>query len=236
MAVHTLGFRSPQDALGKLLSSGQYDMDSLRVVGVIADFHNEGLQRAIQPLVLLPHRDRRAYYSVKIRTADPSVSIASIKAIWDRHFPADPYSYFFLDEFFNRQYAENQRFGDVFALFAVLAIAIACFGLLGLSAYNVLQRTKEIGIRKVLGASAGRLLFVLSRDFLILVIVAFVIAVPLTWLAMNSWLQGFAYRIGLSWWVFGLAGLLAVIIAFVTVGGQALKAAMQNPVKSLRSE
>jgi putative ABC transport system permease protein len=235
-AVRTLGYRSPQDALGKLLSSGQYDMDSLQVVGVIADFHNEGLQRAIQPLVLLPHRDRRSYYSIKVQTADASATIASIKAIWDRHFPADPYSYFFLDEFFNRQYAENQRFGDVFALFAVLAIAIACFGLLGLSAYNVVQRTKEIGIRKVLGASVNSLLFVLSRDFLALVIVAFVIAVPLTWLAMESWLQSFAYRIGLSWWVFGLAGLLAMVIAFVTVGGQALKAAMQNPVKSLRSE
>lgn len=235
-AADRLGYRSPQEAIGKLLSGGQYDMDSLRVVGVIADFHNEGLQRAIQPLVLLPHRDRRSYYSIKVRTADPSATIASIKTIWNRHFPADPYSYFFLDEFFNQQYAENQRFGDVFALFAVLAIAIACFGLLGLSAYNVLQRTKEIGIRKVLGASVNSLLFVLSRDFLILVIVAFVIAVPLTWLAMNSWLQGFAYRTGLSWWVFGLAGSLAMVIAFVTVGGQALKAAMQNPVKSLRSE
>ena len=235
-AVRALGYRSPQDALGKLLSGGQYEMDSLQVVGVIADFHNEGLQRAIQPLVLLPHRDRRSYYSIKVRTADPSATIASIKAIWNRHFPADPYSYFFLDEFFNQQYAENQRFGNVFALFAVLAIAIACFGLLGLSAYNVLQRTKEIGIRKVLGASVNSLLFVLSRDFLVLVIVAFVIAVPLTWLAMDNWLQGFAYRIGLSWWVFGLAGLLAMVIAFVTVGGQALKAAMQNPVKSLRSE
>ncbi|HXO76162.1 MAG TPA: ABC transporter permease, partial [Puia sp.] len=187
-AVRALGYRSPQDALGKLLSSGQYGMDSLQVVGVIADFHNEGLQRAIQPLVLLPHRDQRSYYSIKIRTADPSATIASIRTIWNRHFPADPYSYFFLDEFFNQQYAENQRFGGVFALFAVLAIAIACFGLLGLSAYNVLQRTKEIGIRKVLGASVNSLLFVLSRDFLVLVLVAFIIAVPLTWLAMDSWL------------------------------------------------
>ena len=208
----------------------------MKVVGVIADFHNEGLQKTIQPLVLIPHRDGRAYYSIKVEASNPAGTISAIKAIWNRHFPADPYSYFFLDEFFNQQYAENQRFGNVFALFAVLAIAIACFGLLGLSAYNVLQRTKEIGIRKVLGASVNSLLFVLSRDFLVLVIVAFVIAVPLTWLAMDSWLQGFAYRIGLSWWVFGLAGLLAMVIAFVTVGGQALKAAMQNPVKSLRSE
>jgi len=126
-AVHVLGYPSPKAALGKLLSGGQDNMDSLQVVGVIADFHNEGLQRAIQPLVLLPHRDRRSYYSIKVQTADPSATIASIKTIWDRHFPADPYSYFFLDEFFNQQYAENQRFGSVFALFAVLAIASLCF-------------------------------------------------------------------------------------------------------------
>ena len=124
----------------------------------------------------------------------------------------------------------------VFGLFALFAIAIACFGLLGLSAYNVLQRTKEIGIRKVLGASVQNLLLILSRDFLLLVAIAFLIAVPVTWLAMDSWLQGFAYRIGISWWIFGLAGLLAAFIAFLTVGGQALKAAMRNPVKSLRTE
>jgi putative ABC transport system permease protein len=164
------------------------------------------------------------------------VTIASIKRVWDRYFPGEPYDYFFLDENFDKQYSENQRFGVVFGLFALFAIAIACFGLLGLSAYNVLQRTKEIGIRKVLGASTENLLLILSRDFLLLVGVAFVIAVPVTWLAMDSWLQSFAYRVGISWWIFGLAGLLAAAIAFITVGGQAMRAAMRNPVRSLRTE
>ncbi|HUB61616.1 MAG TPA: FtsX-like permease family protein, partial [Puia sp.] len=171
-----------------------------------------------------------------LQASDPTAAIATIKRIWDRHFPGDPFDYFFLDENFNRQYAENQRFGEVFGLFAVFAIAIACFGLLGLSAYNVLQRTKEIGIRKVLGATTEHLMLMLSRDFLLLVAVAFVIAVPVTWLAMDSWLQSFAYRIGISWWIFGLAGILAAAIAFITVGGQAMKAAMRNPVRSLRTE
>jgi putative ABC transport system permease protein len=235
-AVRALGIASPKAAIGELLHGGQNDMDSMTVIGVIADYHNEGLQKAIQPLVLLPHRDRRAYYSVKVQTPDPAPAIAAIKKLWDRYFPADPYSYFFLDEFFDRQYAENQRFGEVFGLFASLTILIACFGLLGLSAYSVIQRTKEIGIRKVLGASTQNLLFVLSKDFLILISIAFVIAVPMTWLAMNSWLQGFAYRTGMSWWVFAAAGALAILIALIIVGFQALKASLANPIKSLRSE
>jgi len=235
-AARELGFPSPQAAIGQLVKGGQVDMDSLHVIGVIADYHNEALQKAIQPLVLLPYRDRRGYYSVKVQAEESAVTIKAIKSIWDRHFPDDPYSYFFLDEFFSRQYVENQHFGEVFGLFAVLAIVIACFGLLGLSAYNVLQRTKEIGIRKVLGASVLNLLFLLTKDFLMLVVVAIVIAIPVTWMAMESWLQGFAYRIGIGWWVFCLAGLLAVVIAFVTVGGQALNAAVKNPVDSLRTE
>jgi putative ABC transport system permease protein len=235
-AVRVLGFPSPEAALGQLVSGGQDHMDSMHVVGVVADYHHEGLQKAIQPVVFLPNRDRRARYSVKMAGSDAPATVAAIKSIWDRHFPGDPYTWFFLDDFFNLQYAENQRFGEVFALFAGIAIAIACFGLLGLSAYNVLQRTKEIGIRKVLGASVGNLVYLLSRDFLLLVGVAFVVAVPVTWAVMDSWLRNFAYRIGVSWWVFALAGGAALLVAFMTVGGQAMKAAGANPVKALRSE
>lgn len=235
-AVRALGISSPQAAIGELLSGGQRNMDSLHVTGVIADYHNEGLQKAIQPLVLFPNRNNRTFYSVKIQGNDPAVTVASIKKIWSRNFPANPYDYFFLDEFFNRQYAENQRFGQVFALFALLAIGVACFGLLGLSAYNVLQRTREIGIRKVLGASVHGLLFALSKDFLLLVCIAIVIAIPVTWVAMDSWLQGFAYRIAISWWIYAAAGMVAILIALLTVGFQALKAAIANPIKSLRTE
>jgi len=235
-AVRALGIASPQAALGTLLSGGQRDMDSSQVIGVIADFHNEGLQKSIQPLILFPNRDGRSNYSVKLEAKDQALTVAQIKKIWDRHFPADPFDYFFLDEFFDRQYAENKRFGEVFGLFALLAIGIACFGLLGLSAYNVIQRTKEIGIRKVLGASVQSLLFTLSRDFILLVIIAFVIAIPVTSVAMDGWLQGFAYRTHIGWWVYAIAGVLAILIALVTVGFQAMKAAVANPVKSLRTE
>ena len=211
-------------------------MDSLEVKGIISDYHNEGLQKAIQPLVLLFNRRTRENYSVKIQEKNAVAIVANVKKIWERHFPADPFNYFFLDEFFNRQYEENQRFGAVFGLFTMLAIAIACFGLLGLSAYNVLQRTKEIGVRKVLGASVNSLVFTLSKDFLALVIVAFVIAIPITAVAMHSWLEGFAYRTSFPWWIYALAGVLAILIALLTVGLQALKAAVANPIKSLRTE
>jgi putative ABC transport system permease protein len=235
-AVRAFGISSPQAAIGELLSGGQNNMDSLRVIGVIADYHNEGLQKAIQPLVLLPNRNTRAYYSVKVLGENPAATVVAIKKIWNLHFPADPYEYFFLDEFFDRQYAENQRFGEVLALFAILAIGIACFGLLGLSAYNILQRTKEIGIRKALGASIHNLLFILSKDFILLVLTAFVISIPITWIVMDGWLQGFAYRIIISWWVFAAAGTFAILIAILTIILQTLKAALANPIKSLRTE
>jgi putative ABC transport system permease protein len=235
-AVHALGIASAQSAIGELISGGQGNMDSMEVTGVISDYHNEGLQKSIQPLVLFPNRNTKANYSVKIEGQQVATAVASIKKVWDRHFTTDPFDYFFLDEFFNRQYDENRRFGTVFGLFAILAITIACFGLLGLSAYNVLERTKEIGVRKVLGASVNNLVFGLSKDFLILVVIAFVIAIPITAIAMHSWLQGFAYRTGLPWWIFAAAGLVSIVIALLTVGFQALKAALANPIKSLRSE
>jgi putative ABC transport system permease protein len=235
-AVRTFGFSSPQAALGALISGGQNGMDSMQVIGVIADFHNESLQKAIQPLVLLPHRDRRVYYSIKVEARDPASTVGAIKKLWDREFPGSPYEYFFLDEFFDRQYAENQRFGQVFGLFAGLTILIACFGLLGLSAYNVIQRTKEIGIRKVLGASIQNILFILSKDFMTLIAAAFLVAAPVAWLTMNSWLEGFAYRIHISFWVLGLSGLMAILIALIIVSIQTSKAALANPIKSLRAE
>lgn len=228
-----MGFKSPADALNGRLRRGR---DTLRIIGVTADFHMQGLQKAIWPLLILPRPDVRSYYSVKMNTGNPRQTIADIKKTWDRFFPDDPFNYFFLDESFNQQYKADTRFGEAFGLFALLAIGIACFGLLGLSAYNVLQRTKEIGIRKVLGASIQSLIVLLSKEFLYLVLISLFIAVPVTWWVMHNWLQDYAYRIPIQWWVFALGGTLALLIALATVGIQSLRAAAANPVKSLRTE
>ena len=177
-AIRELGYAKPEDAIGEPLHGGQSSIDTVHVIGVAADFHQEGLAKAIVPLAILLRLPTPNFYSIRINSENTHNTVDAIKTTWQRNFPGDPFRYFFLDEHFNKQYAENERFGTVFGLFATLAIIIACLGLLGLSAYNVLQRTKEIGIRKVLGASVQNLLFILSRDFLLLVAVAFVIAVP----------------------------------------------------------
>jgi len=147
-----------------------------------------------------------------------------------------PFNYTFLDEAFDQMYRTEQRVGNIFITFAILAIFIACLGLFGLSAFMAEQRTKEIGIRKVLGASVGNIVTMLSKDFLKLVLIAAVIAFPLAWWGMRTWLQDFAYRTEISWWIFALAGAVAVLIALATVSFQAVRAAVSNPVESLRSE
>jgi putative ABC transport system permease protein len=235
-ALHELGYAKPEDAIGELLHANQGSIDTVHVIGVAKDFHQEGLQKAIAPLAIVLRLPDPNFFSIRVNTANTRATITAVKAVWQRYFPADPFRFFFLDEYFNKQYVEHERFGTVFGLFAGLAIFIACLGLLGLSAYNVIQRSKEISIRKVLGASVRQLLFILSRDFLLLVVFAFVLAVPVTWWAMNSWLQEFAYRIQIGWWIFAVAGSLAFSIALLTVGFQALRATLANPVQRLRSE
>jgi putative ABC transport system permease protein len=232
-AAQLLGFKNASEALNGRFRGGR---DTITIVGVVSNYHHQGLQKAIDPMVLLLRPDARNYYSVKIGTADVQKTIAATQKVWNKYFPADPLNYFFLDEAFNEQYKSDTLFGKVFGVFAFLAILIACFGLLGLSAYNVLQRAKEIGIRKVLGASVQNILVMLSKDFLKLILVALVLAIPVAWFIMHEWLQDFAYRISIAWWVFVLAGLISLTIALLVIILQALKAAVENPVKSLRTE
>ena len=233
MAVSALGFKDPTEAVGQKLIRRR---DTLTVIGVVQSFHHQGLQKAIDPQVILLVPDSRDAYSIKLSSADMSRTVAAIGNIWTRHFTNDPFNYFFLDDFYNQQYKADQRFGKVFTLFAMLAILIACLGLLGLSAYNILQRTREIGIRKVMGASVQNVVFILSKDFLLLVGISFLLAIPVAWWIMHNWLQDFAYRISIPWWVFAIAGIMAALIAFITISFQAIKAALSNPVKSLRTE
>lgn len=233
-AVKLLGYSSDKEAIGKQISLFNKTWD---VVGVINDFHQKSLHYPIEPTVLMPSYDGTANpISVKIDTKDLAGTIAAIKKVYSSFFNGNVFDYYFLDESFNRQYTNDQLFGKVFAIFSAFAIFIACLGLLGLSLFSTAQRTKEIGIRKVLGASVVKIVTLLSKDFLRLVVIAFIIASPVAWWIMHQWLQDFEYRIGISVWIFFVAGLLAIIIALGTISFQAIKAAMANPVKSLRAE
>jgi putative ABC transport system permease protein len=232
-ATKLLGFKTPQDAIGKTIVRGQQEWT---VVGVIANYHQKSLRYPIEPTMLMPAYGTGSSISVKVNTQDLPATIASIKKVYDNFFPGNFFDYVFLDARFNAQYANDQLFGKAFAIFSGFAIFIACLGLLGLSLFATAQRTKEIGVRKVLGASVGNIVVLLSRDFIGLIVIAFLIASPIAWFLMHKWLQDFAYRVGIEWWVFILAGLLAVTIALVTISYQAIRAAAANPVRALRSE
>ncbi len=232
-AAKLFGFKSPSEALNR---SFDYYRDSIKIVGVVADFHQLGLNQSINPIIFMLKPEAKNFYSIKLNSANTQQTISAIEKVWNNHFPADPFNFFFLNQSFDNQYKADVQFGKVFGIFSLLAIAIACFGLLSLSAYNVIQRTKEIGIRKVLGASVSSIFMLLSREMMVLVCTAILIAVPLAWYVMNLWLQDFAYRVGIRWWVFVLAGMVTVLIAVLTVSYQAVKAAVANPTKSLRME
>lgn len=174
--------------------------------------------------------------SAKVNAAGVKGTIAAIEKQFRMVNPNLPFSYYFMDEFFDRQYRSEERFGRLFLDFSILAIFISCLGLLGLASYSTMQRTREIGIRKVMGASVSNIINLLSKEFLKLVIISFFIAVPVAWYFMHKWLLDFAYRTPVSWWIFAAAGLLALLIAVLTISLQAFKAAIANPVKSLRSE
>ncbi|MXV51462.1 FtsX-like permease family protein [Pedobacter sp. HMF7647] len=232
-AVKMFGYSSPDQALGKRFK--QWGREG-KIVGVVKDFHFRSLQENIKPLSMRIEPDGCNLITVKIAGSNLPGTIRSIESKWKELIPNRPFSYEFLDEFFDSQYRAQQRFGNLFLNFAVLAIFISCLGLLGLASYSTMQRTREIGIRKVMGASVSGIVNLLSVDFLKLVLVAFVIASPIAWLTMHYWLSDFAYRINIVWWIFALAGITAAVIAFVTISFQAIKAALTNPVKSLRTE
>ncbi|MBV9987659.1 MAG: ABC transporter permease [Chitinophagaceae bacterium] len=233
-ALRQLEFKTPEDALGKSLTFFDRKWE---VAGVVADFHQNSLKKTIEPLLIMPTlQGTYSQFSLKVDPHELSATMADIKKAYADFFPGNVFDYYFLDEKFNRQYASDYLFGKVFGLFAGLAIFIACLGLSGLALLMATQRTKEIGIRKVLGASVSGIIALLSRDFIKLILLAIVLAVPVAWYAMHRWLENFAYRTDMSWWIFAAAGLLALVTALVVIGFQTLRSARANPVKSLRTE
>lgn len=230
--AEALDFTSPEAALGEKVIQG----DTMEVVGVLENYHQMSLKESVVPLVFRYTPTFARFISFKVETENYPALLAAIDQPWKTFFPGNPIDYFYLDQFFNRQYESDRQFGSIFTLFTGLAIFIACLGLFGLASFLTTQRTKEIGIRKVLGSTATNIVLLLSRGFIQLVLVANLIAWPLAWYAMDNWLQGFPYRIQMSPVWFVIAGAGVVLIAFVSVGVQTLKAALVNPAKTLKYE
>jgi len=231
--IEQLGINKPGEAIGKKIDfwGEQYE-----IIGVTENFHQQSLREAFEPLILRMIPDASQFVSIKTSSAQVNQTVANVKEVWNKFFPGNTFEYFFLDDHFDEQYKADQRFGQVFTLFTSLAILVACLGLFGLASFTTLQRTKEIGIRKVLGASVGTILSLLYREFAILLAVAFVIATPLAWISVSKWLQGYAFRINIHWAFFVLPFIAIMFIAFITVSFQSVRAALANPVKSLRTE
>jgi len=231
-AVKALGWK-PEEAIGKKMFLGDHRPGEVKAV--IKDFHFASLHTPVEPLILFPG-DWGSNLIVKTTGNNLAGTISFLEAKWKELAPHRPFEYRFMDEDFQKLYSSEMRTGKVFTIFAGIAILLACLGLFGLAVYATQQRTKEIGIRKVLGASVSGITVLLSSKFLGLIAIAFLVASPIAWFVMHKWLQDFAYRVDISWWVFAIAGLSVLLITLITVGFQAIKAAVSNPVKSLRSE
>jgi len=232
-ASRLMGFTKPELAINDQIF---FWGDTFKIVGVVKNYHQESLKKAYEPLIFRYERAPGGYYSIKFNTKNVRESIARFEEEWKAMFPGNPFIHFFLDDHYNQQYQADQQFGQVFGIFSTLAIFIACLGLFGLSSLTAIQRTKEIGVRKVLGASVSSILGLVSKDYIILMLFAIVLAVPVAWWIMAGWLEGFASRIPLAWWIFVIPALVVMAIAILTVSIHTLKAARTNPVKSLRYE
>jgi putative ABC transport system permease protein len=234
-AARLLGFQTPKDAIGKAILTGWNGWKGV-IVGVVNDYHQVSLKAPLEPTLFTCDWYEGDYFSLRLQTGHFSQTLQHVEQSWSKAFPGNPFDYFFLDEYFNRQYASERQFGQLFTTFAVFAILISCLGLFGLSAYTASQRIKEIGIRKILGASVASIVTMLAQDFLKLILLSVLLATPLTWVVMEQWIRRFASRAAIQWWIFGVAGIVCLLVALITVSFQAVKAATASPVKSLQAE
>jgi putative ABC transport system permease protein len=241
-AVKEFGFGTPEKALGQPIHWDKWVADSVnpvkkgRVIGVIKDFHYKSLHEKVEPAVLQIYPPVSSKIAVKVKGTDLKNTIAHIEKTWNKFSPGYPLNYKFMDESFGEMYKSEDKLSSLLWIFTGMAIVVGCMGLFGLAAFSAEQRTKEIGIRKVLGASVTSIVTMLSKNFLRPVLIASVIAFPIAWFLMNKWLEDFPYRVNISWWIFGIAAIAALVIALITVSFQTIKAAISNPVKSLRTE
>jgi putative ABC transport system permease protein len=233
--VKSLGLTKPEDILNKEVSIWG-DVIKCPVVGVVKDFNDRSLRQSVAPLIITTNSTMYRQAAIKLATGNISSTMQSIQKIWERTFPDYVYEYRFLDDKIASFYKQEAQLSQLYKIFAAISIFLSCLGLYGLASFMAVQRIKEVGIRKVLGATVANVVYLFSKEFIILIAIAFAIATPLAWYFMNQWLQNYAYRINISWWLFAAGGFTAIIIALITVSLHAVKAAIANPVKSLRTE
>ena len=229
-AVKVMGFKNP---VGETITYFDYKTE---VIGVVKDFHFQPVHKKIEPMLMGTWPITGGYTIIKLHPDQMAETIGFVKKTWEKIYPTDPFDYHFLDEDYDRLYRADERMGTLLNYFSVLAIFVACLGLFGLASFTTEQRTKEIGIRKVLGASTAGIVILLCTDFLKLVLIANIISWPIAYFFVNNWLQDFAYRIGINWLIFLVATVLSLFIALFTVSFKTTQAAMANPVRSLRYE
>jgi len=231
-ATKQLGFNSPEEAISTRI---KWDERYLDVIGVVKDYHHVSLQRPIDPMIFYP-QDPNGYFTLRLTVDQMNTKLASLEKSFKTYFAGNPFEYFFVDENFNQAYRAERQYGQLFSVASIWAIFIACLGLFGLATYTIQARTREVGIRKVLGAGISSIVGVLSKEFLILIGIAILLASPIAYFAADQWLKDFAYRIDIQWWLFALAAAMVLVLTLVTIGFRAIKAAMANPINSLRTE
>jgi ABC-type antimicrobial peptide transport system permease subunit len=229
-----LGIKDPQQAINKEIDL--WGEMKFSIVGVVKDFNAMSLRQGLVPVLITTAKNFYSTAGIKLDTKNMNATLKNVEALWNETYPDFVYEQQFLDAKIENFYGQESKLSDLFKIFAALAIFLSCLGLYGLASFMAVQKTKEVGIRKVLGASVNNIIFLFSKEFLLLIGIAFVIAAPLAWYFMHGWLQDFVYRVNISWWVIALAGLIAVTVAMLTISFKAIKAAVANPVKSLRSE
>ena len=233
--VKSLGLKKPEDILNKEISIWG-DKIKCPVVGVLKDFNDRSFRNDLAPLLITTNGTMYNQAGIKLETKNISSTLQSVKTIWEQTYPDFVYEYRFLDDKITSFYKQENQLSQLYKIFAAIAIFLSCLGLYGLASFMAVQRIKEVGIRKVLGATAGNIVYLFSKEFIILITIAFAIATPIAWYYMHQWLQDYAYRINISWWLFAAGGVVSIIIALITVSFQAIRAAIANPVKSLRTE
>jgi putative ABC transport system permease protein len=234
-AAIALGFKDPGEAVGRAIALSDAGWSPV-IIGVVNDYHQVSLKEILEPTVFYCDPIEGEYYSIRMSGNNTADIVDNVRASWEKAFPGNPFEYFFLDDYFNRQYNNDEKFGKLFTCFAALALMIGCIGLFGLSLYTTIQRTKEIGIRKVLGSSVISIFSLLVGDYIKLIVLSIAIGVPLVFFMMTNWLEGFAYHTTISGVVFAIAGSSVLLIAVLTVSIQIVKAARSNPVDALRYE